>query len=115
MTVTPSVDWWGRYYPCLVTLRDGSTRDRVYLVDEAVYAKVWGDPPMFSRDDREMVDLRDVTDVASSPTRMPPHLANELYRQGESGMGYYFFGLRLRDGRTYSVSREMRWISCRTV
>jgi hypothetical protein len=102
LTVTPSVHLWIHYYPCLVTLRDGSSRDRVYLVEEGAFLKVWGDPPMFSRDDRDLIDLRDVVDLVSSPTRMPARLANELYRGGESGMGYYFFGLRLRDGRTLS-------------
>jgi len=39
-----------------------------------------------------------VTDAEDSPTRLPARFANEIYRNGESGMGYTIFTVVFADG-----------------
>jgi hypothetical protein len=46
----------------------------------------------------DQVSISDVTLIEESPARLAPHLADKLYRAGESGMGYTLFVARLRDG-----------------
>lgn len=104
--MAPSVDLGGRvpleYRPCAVHLHDGRVIERVYVVEEDAYISTWG---VYPSDDRgkEEVRLTDVARIDNSAYRLPPHVANELYRRGESGMGYYFFGLRTRDGRVIPI------------
>jgi hypothetical protein len=39
-----------------------------------------------------------VAEVRDSPTRLPARFANELYQQGETGMGYTIFTVVFSDG-----------------
>jgi hypothetical protein len=75
------------YFPCLATLFDGRTIDHVYVQPELPYLRDWG---VFPEDDRAKfsIAIDDVAILESSPTRLPARFATEIYKQGESGMGY---------------------------
>jgi hypothetical protein len=85
--IPPSGDRWITYYPCCVRLNDGTKLDRVYLVAEIPFIKIWGWYP----DQDHAKAVSDIASVMDSPTRLPAVFANELYRAGESGMGYCLF------------------------
>ena len=87
-----------KYYPCQVTLDDGTVMDRVYVVSDQPYYQLWGVWPKDDRGKKE-VDIRKVTDISESPSRLPIEIANEIYRAGESGMGYCLFELEFKDGQ----------------
>jgi hypothetical protein len=84
--VTPSVDQGISYYPCCVRLNDGTRLDRVYLVAEIPFVKI-----MYPARNLATVLVPDIASIEDSPTRLPAVFANELYRAGESGMGYILF------------------------
>jgi hypothetical protein len=110
--IPPSVDGGLNYYPCQVTLSDGTQLDRVYLVEYAPYLRTWGVTPEQDRAKRS-VAIEQVTAVAESPSRLPREFANELYRAGESGMGYCVFRVKFRDGRVerYVTGNAVDFIS----
>jgi hypothetical protein len=95
--VVPSRDRDIEYRPCRVTLRDGSVHSCVYVVDAQRYIAYWG---VWPDDDpaKSHVAVRDVVALAESPFRLPPRFADEIYRRGESAMGYTSFVLRFTDG-----------------
>ena len=95
--VTPSRDGATSYYPCLLRMRDGSVIQRAYVMPAAEYIKRWGSFPEDDRGKRS-VRIEDVADLQESPHRLPPEFANELYANGESGMGYFAFRVRFRNG-----------------
>jgi hypothetical protein len=68
--------------------------DRVYVAEAISHIFRWGFHPQKS------ISLLDVKHVSSSPARLPAHLANKLYRGGETSIGGVSFGLVLRDGST---------------
>ena len=88
--ITPSTDRDLVYYPCLVRLNDGSELDRVYLVSEIPFITYWGVYPNQDPGKAEVL-IADIASVADSPSRLPAQFANELYKAGESGMGYMVF------------------------
>ncbi len=84
--------------PCRALLKDGRFVDRVYLVEEEAYLRVWRTPP--GEDPaRRALPIEAVADVAESPTRLPARIADRLYRAGESGRDYTVFTLILASGR----------------
>lgn len=85
------------YFPCDVVLTDGRGIDRVFLVSESQYIKVWGIYPEQDRAKRA-IDLHEVASVADSRSRLPAKFADKLYKQGESGMGYYKFFVLFTSG-----------------
>ena len=95
--VTPSHDGDMLYYPCRVVLASGKALDTVYIVPEKPYLEYWGTYP---EDDpaKRWVSIEDVARVEDSPTRLPAIFANEIYRNGESGMGYTIFTVVFSDG-----------------
>src|SRR6266404_3576589 len=95
--ITPSVDDELKHYPCLVRLNDATEVDRVYLVSEAPYIRHWGVYPGQDSGKSE-VHVEDVASLKESPSRLPPQFANELYKAGESGMGYTLFVVVFSDG-----------------
>lgn len=95
--ITPSVDGDLKYYPCLVRLNDGAEVDRVYFVSEAPYITHWGVYPGQDRHKTEIM-VSDVASLKESRSRLPPQFASELYRAGESGMGYTLFVVVFSDG-----------------
>lgn len=94
--VPTSTDGFTTYAPCEVRLASGEVRDRVYLVEAHDYFAGRGDWP----DDgpAEVVRIQDIIGITSSPTRLRADLADEVYREGESGMGYTIFTVVMRDG-----------------
>jgi hypothetical protein len=95
--IEPSNDGMMDYFPCLVTLSTGKKIDRVYLAESNSYIKVWG---VWPDDDhgKKFIKIEDVVSIHQSPSRLPSHLAQKMYKAGESGMGYCVFTLRFRDG-----------------
>lgn len=85
------------YHPCAVVLRTGERLPCVYIVKESAYRQRWGPLPGESSGRRE-VCIDAVESVSESPYRLPAGLADELYRAGESGMGYYVFQVLFRNG-----------------
>jgi hypothetical protein len=86
------------YRPCAVTLDDGSELPCVYVVDHEAYIRLWGVYPE-SDSGKRAVPVSSVRHIEDSPNRLPAPLADELYRAGESGMGYTVFTVEFRDGR----------------
>jgi hypothetical protein len=104
--VPPSGDRWITYYPCCVWLNDGTKLDRVYLVAEIPFIKIWGVYPDQDRGKAEVL-VSDIASVMDSPTRLPAIFANELYRAGESGMGYSLFTVIFRSDNSSVQSNQV--------
>ena len=100
--IEPSRDGNLAYFPCLVTLADRSQMDLVYVVEFAQYIKNWGVRPEHDPGKRSL-PIKEVIAAVDSPSRLPAKFANELYRAGESGMGYCVFTIVFRDGRREKV------------
>jgi hypothetical protein len=76
---------------------NGEILDTVYIEPEKPYLKMWGVCPENDKGKR-WVRIEDITEVEDSPARLPARFANEIYRQGESGMGYTIFTVVFADG-----------------
>jgi hypothetical protein len=100
--VEPTCDQNVEYRPCEVTLRDGSTRDRVIFAEADTWIRYWGAWPE-NDSGKSAISLFDVQSVRSSPSRLPASLANKLYCKGETSMGGYAFGLVMRNGDVLSA------------
>lgn len=96
-SIVPSEDGDLKYHPCRVTLTDGRVLDTVYIEPEMPYLRLWG---VYPENDRGKLSIRieDVFKVDDSPTRLPARFANEIYKHGESGMGYTIFTVLFSDG-----------------
>ena len=96
-SIEPSGDGELLYYPCHVVLTSGKVFDTVYIVPEKPYLKNWG---VYPEDDpaKRWVRVEDVAQVQDSSSRLPARFANEIYRNGESGMGYTIFTVVFADG-----------------
>jgi hypothetical protein len=89
--IEPSRDGELIYHPIRAALKSGEVLDTVYIVPaERPYLKYWGVYPEADKGKR-WVRIEDVVEVEDSPTRLPARFADEIYRQGESGMGYTIF------------------------
>lgn len=86
----------------MVTLQDGTVLDRVYLAEAQPWFRHWGVWPEEDQGKRYL-DLGSVTAIADSPSRLPAAVANTLYAEGESGMGYTIFTVQFRDGSSVAV------------
>jgi len=95
--IEPSRDGQLVYHPCHVVLKSGETFDTVYIVAEKPYLKYWGVDP---EDDhaKRWIRIEDVAEVQDSLTRLPAQFADEIYKNGESGMGYTIFTVVFADG-----------------
>lgn len=96
-SIEPSRDGEMVYYPCRAVLKAGEVLDTLYIVSEKPYLKYWGIPPE-NDPGKRWIRIEDVAEVSDSPTRLPARFANEIYRQGESGMGYTIFTIVFADG-----------------
>ena len=99
-TIEPSHDRQMVYFPCRAVLKSGEACDTVYIVDtdtEEPYIKYWGVYPENDRGKR-WIRMEDVAEVQESPIRLPAQFANEIYKNGESGMGYTIFTVVFADG-----------------
>ena len=96
-SIEPSRDGELTYYPCRAVLKSGEAFDTVYIVPERLYLKHWGVYPENDPGKRSL-RMEDIARVEESPTRLPAEFANEIYRKGESGMGYTIFTVVFADG-----------------
>jgi len=92
----------GYLRPCLVTLDDGTTIDRVYLAEASQYIRQWGVWPENDRG-KHSIPIDRIVSVKDSPSRLPPKFADELYAAGESGMGYTIFTVCFADGSDIKI------------
>ena len=95
--IEPSHDGELVYYPVRAVLKSGEILDTVYIVPEKPYLKYWGVYPEADKGKR-WIRIEDVAEVEDSPTRLPAKFANEIYRNGESGMGYTIFTVVFANG-----------------
>ena len=96
--IEPSRDGNVSYNPCSVLLRDSQVLPAVYVISEEPYLKHWGIYPENDKG-KSWIRIEDVIGVEESPLRLPARFANELYKQGESGMGYTVFTIVFGDGQ----------------
>ena len=96
-SIEPSRDGELVYYPCRAVLKSGEACDTVYIVPEKPYLKHWGVYPENDHGKR-WIRMEDVAQVQESPIRLPAKFANEIYNNGESGMGYRIFTVVFADG-----------------
>ncbi len=56
---------------------------------------------MYPEDDegKGWIRIKNVAKVQDSPTLLPARIANEIYRHGESGMGFFIFTVIFKDGQ----------------
>jgi hypothetical protein len=95
--IEPSHDGELVYYPIRAILNSGEVLDTVYIVPEKPYLKYWGVYPEADRGKR-WIRIEDVAEVADSTIRLPAKFAEEIYRNGESCMGYTIFTVVFADG-----------------
>lgn len=109
--IEPSQDGELVYYPCRTVLKSGEACDSVYIVPENPYLKYWGVYPENDRGKR-WIKMEDIAEVAESPVRLPAQFANEIYRNGESGMGYTIFSVVFSDGsrQAYGMGNAVDFI-----
>lgn len=99
------------YYPCRAILKSGEAFDAVYIVAEKPYMKHWGVYPENDHGKR-WIKMEDIAEVGESPIRLPAQFANEIYRNGESGMGYTIFTIVFADGsrQAYGMGNAVDFI-----
>ena len=85
------------YFPCSITLTSGETLDTVYIMPERPVMKLW-EGYLQTDGAKRLIRVEDVAEVRDSPARLPARFANELYKHGESGMGYTIFTVVFSDG-----------------
>jgi hypothetical protein len=101
------------YFPCAVMLKDGRRDNRVYLASAEPWFRKWG---VWPEDDpgKSLIRIEDIVSIAESPSRLPAKFANELYRAGESGMGYTVFTVEfsglIKSHRTYLTGNAVDFI-----
>jgi hypothetical protein len=95
--VEPSVGGSLKYYPCAARLANGDALTCVYVAWDEAYIRVWGIYPEQDRG-KNWVHIEDVREIVDSPSRLPAKFATELYKHGESGMGYTIFTVVFSDG-----------------
>jgi hypothetical protein len=96
-SIEPSRDGELVYYPCRAVLKSGDTFDTVYIVPEKPYLKYWG---VYPENDpgKRWIRMEELAEVQESSIRLPAQFANEIYKDGESGMGYTIFTVVFADG-----------------
>jgi hypothetical protein len=95
--VSPSNDRDTFYYPCSVSMKDGTEFPYVYFVEAQNWLPAWAPLPNTDLGEHHL-DVRDIAELRECPDRLPPAFANRLYEAGESGMGYTIFTLCFSDG-----------------
>jgi hypothetical protein len=92
--IRPSCDRGLYYYPCQVESTEGVVHPRVYVVSLDQFKTLWSLSANLTRD----LKIEEVARIEESASRLPPDIADKLYKYGESGMGYYAFRVLFRDG-----------------
>lgn len=94
--IEPSHDDYGLvYYACSAQTKAGERYDCVYFSEGAAWHRIWG----FNKPTGSWaLDIADVDKVEVSPNSLPAHFATQLFKAGESGMGYTLFTVDFADG-----------------
>ncbi len=92
----------GFYRPCDVTLHDGSVVERVFVGPADKYIAGWGVWPE-EDDGKRSIDIFAIASIRDSRSRLRAKFANQLYRAGESGMGYLIFTVCFKDGSSMAT------------
>lgn len=100
-TIEPSRDGEIVYYPCRAVLKSGQVFDAVYIVAEKLYVK-YGRLYPENVPGKRWIRMEDIAEVQESPTRLPAMFANEIYKNGESRMGYTNFTVVFADGARHA-------------
>lgn len=99
------------YHPCRAVLKSGEACDSVYIVSEKPYLKYWG---VYPENDpgKRWIRIEDIAEVKESTIRLPAQFANEIYRNGESGMRYTIFTVVFADGmrQAYATGNAVDFI-----
>ena len=106
--IEPSRDRWMEYKPCAVVRKDG---ERVYVADYAPYIRMWGVTPEEDQG-KKCVAIQDVVKIEESPFRLPARFANQIYKAGESGMGYCIFTVQFDDGSSQASNACSSPLGC---
>jgi hypothetical protein len=79
-----------KLYPCKLVLKDGRIIDRAICAEEhrGFRTDAWIHPDDISR-------------IEPTKERLPAKYASQLYAEGESGMGYMLFELKMDDRTTH--------------
>jgi hypothetical protein len=99
--ITPSVIFGKKYYPCAVKIEDGRELLCVYFIDANEHANTKG---KIQQGVHHRIPVEQVVDIFDSPYKLPQPLADELYQQGETTMGAYFFTVEFSNGAQLSYS-----------
>ena len=95
--IEPTHDADLTYFPCSVTLASSVVLDTVYFIPERPIMKLW-EASLQTNGVKRLIRVEDIAEVRDSPTRIPARFANDLYQQGESGMGHTIFTVVFSDG-----------------
>jgi hypothetical protein len=95
--IEPTQDGDLNYFPCSTTLTSGEILDTVYFMPERPVMKLW-EGYLQTDGAKRLIPMENVAEVRDSPSRLPARFANQLYRDGESGMGYTIFTVVFSDG-----------------
>lgn len=107
-SVQASEDEKGRvFYPCDVTLKNGDKIECVYLIEDKVYSKGASHWP-----EQNLIDIDNIVKAEDSIHRLPPQVANKIYKGGETAMGGILFELQFNDGskQSYSTGAKVDFI-----
>jgi hypothetical protein len=92
--IEPSVTTYGvLLYPCSVQLQDRVVRECVYFVDLSGFKRLWGSERPEEVPGLWAISPSQVASIRESSCRLAAKFANEIYKAGESGMGYFDFCL----------------------
>ncbi len=86
-------------YPCATRFEKQDNLKLVYFGSVGAIQFLWPSLLGDSRFSHLLEDFLKVTEVAPSPNRLPQELAEQLYRGGESGMGFFTFVVKFMSGR----------------
>ena len=91
-----------RSTPCRLVLKDGSVRERVFLVEASRFLTAWGAFPDVG--DPRFLDAADIERIEPSPFSLPAWIGRKVHRGAKVVNGQRYFRLKLRDGRKLSCS-----------
>jgi hypothetical protein len=78
-------------YPCSARLKDGTVISCVYFVEPAIFRRLFLHDRPEDMPDMHWFYADQVASIEESPARLPAPFASEIYRAGQSGMGYFVF------------------------
>jgi hypothetical protein len=110
--IEPIVNHGIIFYPCSVQTTTGQLVSCVYITEETGYFRRWG---VWPEDDKgkHAIHVNEISSIAESPCRLPARYANELYKAGETGMGYQIFTVRFKTNidQTYLAGGVLDFIN----